>query len=240
MGTDSGWKQRVLDFNSVRRREWVARQAALVPEGARVLDVGAGAGPYRGLFAHCEYFAHDFGQEPGTIGSYTKLDFESDITEIPAENEAFDVVLCTEVLEHVPEPIEALREMTRILRPGGKLLLSSPLGAYLHQEPYHFYGGYTPHWYRKFLDEAGLDVLGIERNQGFFSHYGQETRRFAGFLHPRRIGRVAPLRRVPLLLLWGVMVPASYVFPFLGAMLDRLQLEEMATIGYHVVAVKRA
>jgi SAM-dependent methyltransferase len=240
MGSDSGWGQGVFEFNSVRRREWVESQAAEVPRGSRILDVGAGSGPYRGFFSHCEYFAHDFGQEPGTIGNYTKLDYESDITEIPVDDASFDVVVCTEVLEHVPEPIVALREMTRILRPGGKLLLSSPLGAYLHQEPYHFYGGYTPHWYRRFLDEAGLDVVAIERNQGFFSHYGQETRRFAGFLHPRRVRGVGPLRRVLLLVLWGIMFPAAYVFPVLGAMLDRLQLEQMATIGYHVVAVKRA
>ena len=44
------------------------------------------------MFHHCEYLGHDFGQEPGTIGEYTKLDYESDNLEIPAEDESFDVI----------------------------------------------------------------------------------------------------------------------------------------------------
>ena len=92
----------------------------------RVLDVGVGQGPYRHLFRDCDYFAHDFGMEPETIGNYAKLDYQSDITAIPVPDESFDVILCTEVLEHGIDSIKAIQEMARILRPGGTMLLTAP------------------------------------------------------------------------------------------------------------------
>ena len=105
------WYNRVYNYNISNRDQWVAAQAARIPPGQKVLDVGAGVGPYRKLFAHCEYYAHDFGQEPETINKYTRLDYQSDITDIPVPDQSFDVVLCTEVLEHVPEPIKAINEL---------------------------------------------------------------------------------------------------------------------------------
>lgn len=233
------WRRRTWSFNAQCRREWVAAQAAAIARGARVLDVGAGIGQYRDLFAHCEYQAHDFGQEPATEGKYTRLDYQSDITAIPVPNEAFDVVLCTEVLEHVPEPIVALKELSRIVRPGGHLLISAPLGSHLHQEPYHFYGGYTPHWYRRFLPAAGCEIESIERNRGFFSFFGQEALRFSDYIRPRHTRALGFGRAIPLTALWIVTLPACQVLPLVGASLDDLPLEQSATIGYHVVARKR-
>lgn len=230
----------VADFNKSGRDKWMVIQAAKIRPGSRVLDVGAGTGPYRHLFSHCEYKSHDFAQEPSTIGRYTALDYQSDVLAIPVPDASFDVVLCTEVLEHVPEPIRAVREMARILRPGATLLLTAPLGAFLHQEPYHFYGGYTPHWYRKFLPEAGLSVVSIERNRGFFSWFGQEAQRFHALIDPRRTLRTG--WRWPLLVaLWLVTLPICRLFfPLLGKSLDGAGLERMATTGYHVVARKPA
>jgi SAM-dependent methyltransferase len=234
------WRRRTWSFNTERRREWVARHAAATPPGSRVLDVGAGVGQYRQLFQHCEYRAHDFGLEPATSGQYTPLDYESDITAIPVPDASFDVVLCTEVLEHVPEPIVALNEMVRILRPGGSLLISAPLGSHLHQEPYHFYGGYTPHWYSRFLPAAGCEVASIESNSGFFSFFGQEAQRFSEYLRPRHTRRLGFVRSAFLTGVWIVMLPASHLLPLLGSVLDRWDLERIATVGYHVVAVKQS
>ena len=228
-----------LSFNVAERDRWVATQAAAIPSGSRVLDVGAGRGRYRSLFTHCEYLTHDFGKEPNTIGEYTALDYESDITSIPVHDNSFDVVLCTEVLEHVPRPILALQEIARILRLGGKLILTAPLGAALHQEPYHFYGGFTPYWYYTFLPEAAMDVISIEANRGFFSWFGQESARFSGLLNPLRTlhaGWSWPLLTV----LWlGTLPYCRILFPLLGGTLDKLGLEHIATVGYHIVAVRR-
>ncbi len=227
------------NFNQIERDRWVTKQAGCISNGSSVLDVGAGSGRYRSLFDHCDYKAQDFGQEPGTIGKYTKLDYECDITTIPAPDDSFDVVLCTEVLEHVPKPIKVIHELSRILKPGGKLILTAPLASFLHQEPFHFYGGYTPYWYRRFLPEAGLDVINIEANRGFFSLFGQESRRFGALIAPHRTFRSGwywPL----LTLLWLISFPFCYfLFPLLGSFLDRLEFEKSATVGYHVIAVKQ-
>jgi SAM-dependent methyltransferase len=234
------WRRRTWSFNTERRREWVARQAATIPAGSRVLDVGAGIGQYRPLFDHCEYRAHDFGLEPATTGQYTPLDYRSDITAIPVPDGSFDAVVCTEVLEHVPEPIAALKEMVRILRAGGLLLISAPLGSHLHQEPYHFYGGYTPHWYSRFLPAAGCRIVSLEANAGFFSFFGQEMQRFSEYLRPRHTRRLGVGRSALLTGIWIATLPAAHLLPLLGSVLDRWDLERIATVGYHVAAVKES
>lgn len=233
--------EKVVYFNVHERREWVARQARALSPGTRILDVGAGVGQYRGLFDHCEYRTHDFAQEPETIGQYTELDYVSDILAIPVPDGSMDAVLCTEVLEHVPLPIEAVHELARILRPGGLLLLTAPLGSMIHQEPYHFYGGYSPFWYERFLSEAGFSIREITRNRGFFSFFGQEASRFSALIDPRRTGKLGLVRRGALTLLWAVTLPLlRVVFPWAGGRLDHLELENFATVGYHVVAVKNS
>ena len=235
------WYHRVYGFNTYNRLEWVAKHAARIADGLRILDVGAGSGQYRPLFDHCDYRAHDFGQIPETIGKYTTLDYESDITEIPVPDNSFDVVLCTEVLEHVTEPIKAVHELARILRPGGWLLLTAPLGSFLHQEPYHFYGGYTPHWYHKFLGEAGFSIESIEPNQGFFSLFGQEAQRFRRYLRPRATWHLDLRRWSFLTLLWMTAGLISWLLPPICLWLDTLGLEtaNYATVGYHVMGIKK-
>ena len=52
-------RSELFSFNLVRRDRWIAEQAAIVPSGTKVLDVGAGSCPYRNLFAHCEYRSQD-------------------------------------------------------------------------------------------------------------------------------------------------------------------------------------
>ncbi len=231
--------RRIYAFNQYQRDRWVAVQAAQVAPGSRVLDVGAGSCPYRDLFAHCEYKTHDFArlqpeQLQGKKG-YGAIDYTSDILSIPVPDASFDVILCTEVLEHVPEPIRAVQEFARILKPGGKLLLTAPLGSGLHQEPYHFYGGYTPHWYRKFLKEAGFESITIEPNGGFFKHYGQESLRFVTLLAPWREER----SRLVWFPFWLLSLPWFVVIcPLLGYVLDGLDRERAFTVGYHVTAVR--
>lgn len=140
-----------------------------------MLDAGAGYGRYRDLFKLCAYQAQDFGQYRGTQAGvmqddwrYTKLDYECDITAIPAPDGSFDVILCTEVLEHLPAPILAVRGFARLLRPGGEVWLSAPLGSGLHQEPFHYYDSFTPHWYRRWLAKLESRIPVPELTVGYF------------------------------------------------------------------------
>jgi ubiquinone/menaquinone biosynthesis C-methylase UbiE len=158
------------------------------------------------------------------------MDYVSDITAIPVEDASFDVVLCTEVLEHVPEPIAAVAEMARIVKRGGKILLTAPLASGLHQEPYHFYGGYTPHWYQMVADRFGLRIEELTSNGGTFRHIAQECARVSWTMerHRHLHGGLAPAVGH----LFGELLPR-----FLSA-LDDACPDPQFTVGFHVVLRK--
>jgi len=232
------WFNKIWRFNQNDRDRWVALQSAAIERGSLVLDAGAGSCPYREYFVHCEYKTHDFSllhpEQVMENKGYGKIDYISDIISIPVEDTSFDVVLCTEVLEHVAEPILVVKEFARILKPGGKLLLTAPLGSGLHQEPYHYYGGYTPYWYHRHLGEAGFDDIQIEANSGFFRLYGQESIRFSMLLAPWR-----GMKELFMLPVWLLLLPWLFIAcPLLCYFLDPLDRGINFTAGYFVTAVR--
>lgn len=172
LGKIRSWVRKRRDFTSPGLRGFIAAAARETPPGSRVLDAGAGESPYRPLFAHCEYVAQDFAANPCKV--YGPLDLISDITAIPAPDASFDVIVCTEVLEHVFDPRAALKEFARLLKPGGRLVLTVPLCAGIHEPPYVFYGGFTPYWIQRALPEAGFHPPTIEPNRGFPAHLAND------------------------------------------------------------------
>jgi ubiquinone/menaquinone biosynthesis C-methylase UbiE len=235
-------KSDLLAFNLRNRDRWIEAQAASVPAGSKVLDVGAGSAPYRALFAHCDYKTQDFAQlksDQLRHGGYALIDFVCEANAIPVPDASFDVIICTEVLEHVPEPIAVVREFGRITAPGGRLILTAPLGSGIHQEPYHFYGGYTPYWYRRFLPEAGFDSIIVTANAGTLRHVAQETIRFVRMTRP--FGFAAPWYAQLLWLpFWLILFPIlAFGVPLAAKLLDGFDREQRFTVGYHVTAIRR-
>ena len=224
----------IQNFNQQNRDQWVATKAQTVQAGSAVLDVGAGTCRYRKEFSHCNYKTHDFKQYEGyqdsKEGQYGEIDYVSDITAIPVPDSSYDIVLCTEVLEHVPEPIAALQEMARIVKPGGRLFITAPLGSGLHQAPYHYYGGYTPYWYQHFCPKFGLSVVEVVPNGGFFKFLAQECARVAWTMPQHE--HVHGKNKETIGMLFGELLPR-----FLFALEDRCMIDQF-TVGYHVEAKK--
>lgn len=103
---------------------------SLVPSGLRVLDVGCGVGILLNRLKtekKCEVFGVDISSKAieilATLGIPGKV---SQLPELPMDSHSFDVVIATEVIEHLHDPKETVNQMVRILRPGGTLILTTP------------------------------------------------------------------------------------------------------------------
>jgi SAM-dependent methyltransferase len=133
-----------------------------------VIDVGCGERPYEPFyFSHLEkMIGCDFDGKRGPV------DFECSADNIPMPNESVDGVLCTEVLEHVPEPLAVWREFHRLLRPQGKVLLATPMYWPSHEEPYDFYR-YPQFGLRRLAKESGFEILGLYPRGGVWAFLGQ-------------------------------------------------------------------
>lgn len=172
--------------NEQTRADWIRKHLKDLPSGWRLLDAGAGEQQYRDACTHLKYISQDFAaykpeekntglQMPGW--NYGKLDIVSDITSIPEPSGSFDAILCSEVLEHIPEPVKALHEFSRLLRPGGKLILTAPFCSMTHFAPHHYATGFSIFFYAKHLPEAGFRMLSSEFNGNYFDYLEQEMRR---------------------------------------------------------------
>ena len=235
--------EKTFAYNRMRRDKWMMKQAKNIPNGSKILDVGAGGCPYRNLYSHCEYSSHDFAQLSSSQiqdeGGYGKIDFVSDILSIPVPDGSYDVVLCTEVIEHVPYPIEVIKEISRILKPGGKLLITAPLQSSLHQEPYHFYGGFTKHWFLKFLTENNFSDINIQENGSLHtSYFALGLTMVKSFLESILSDKNVVRKLVSLLSLVvfsPILLILNPVFCFLW---ERIYQIKSATAGYHVSTKK--
>jgi ubiquinone/menaquinone biosynthesis C-methylase UbiE len=175
--------------NEPTRERWIEKTLRQIPAGSRILDAGAGQQRWRKFCEHLRYVAQDFAQYDGKgDGSglhteswdQTKLDIVSDITSIPEPDGAFDAVMCIEVLEHVPDPLAALRELSRLTRSGGCLVLTAPFCSITHMAPYHFATGFSRYFYRTHLPALGWEILELAENGNFFEYLAQEVRRMRG------------------------------------------------------------
>jgi SAM-dependent methyltransferase len=225
--------------NEETRHTWVREALSRIPAGGRILDAGAGTQRYRASCAHLNYVSHDFGAYDGAgDGSglqtggfdYGKIDIISDITQIPEPDGAFDAVLCTEVLEHVPHPEAALRELVRLLKPGGELVLTAPFVSFTHFAPYHFCTGFSRFFHETQLKANGMEILELSPNGNFFEFVAQEI---------LRTGPMAE-RYVGLRLTWWERLARKVFLRGLTRMTTQDRTSwELACFGLHVRARKQ-
>jgi SAM-dependent methyltransferase len=120
----------------------------------KILNVGAGrdieGGNYINLFPNQISVDIDENRKPDVIG---------DIRNLPFADGEFGTVLCTEVLEHVPEPEKAVRELYRVTKKGGKLILTTRFVYPIHDAPHDYYRYTKYNLARLFADWTEVDII---------------------------------------------------------------------------------
>lgn len=135
-----------------------------------LIDLGCGDMPFRQDIS-------------GQVTSYDGIDlhprsakvrYVGDIMDMPMiSDQQYDSAICLEVLEHLPSPEKALREINRILRPGGYLVISIPHISRLHDEPNDFFR-FTKYGLEKMLIRNGFSLVAISKRGGLFSFLGHQ------------------------------------------------------------------
>jgi len=122
----------------------------------RLLDVGCGIKPYRSLFKVTEYVGLDIDSTVARQRGVADVFYSGQA--FPFEASSFDAVLCNQVLEHVFNPDEFLAEIERVLRPGGKLLLTVPFVWDEHEQPWD-YARYSSFGLKALLEKRSFRIL---------------------------------------------------------------------------------
>jgi SAM-dependent methyltransferase len=135
--------------------------AALIPDlgagaGSRVLDYGCAEMPYRDVFPRdCEYVGADIRGNPRA-----SIEIAADGT-LPVPDADFDALISTQVLEHVEDPAVYLAECRRVLRPGGRALITTHGTMVWHPDPVDFWR-WTAQGLERAISDAGLEVVRTE------------------------------------------------------------------------------
>ncbi|MDR6843315.1 class I SAM-dependent methyltransferase [Pseudoxanthomonas sacheonensis] len=139
--------------------------------GGRLLDLGCGKVPfYEAYRAHVtDNVCVDW---PGSPHSSLHIDTFCDLSQpLPFDDAQFDTILSSDVIEHLPDPVLAFREMGRLLKPNGKLILNTPFLYMLHEVPNDYYR-HTRYSLQRLAALANMEVLELEEIGGFGEVFG--------------------------------------------------------------------
>jgi len=141
------------------------RHVATLPPDAMVLDLGGNRLGKRGLFDMEKY---NLNVVYANLSIAKHPHVQAEAAWLPFRSGSFHAVICSEMLEHVPDPPTVVKEAHRVLRDRGTLLVCVPFLTRIHGDPYDF-GRYTDYYWSETLHAAGFTDIGIERQGGFWS-----------------------------------------------------------------------
>lgn len=177
-----------------------------------VVDIGAGTAPYKKIIAHDKYLGVDI-EDRGGVADVLIEDINKGLS---LADSVADLVLCTEVLEHVREPRKVIDELYRILKKGGTLICTTPMVWPVHEAPNDYYR-FTNFGLEYLLRQSGFRDIAVLPSNGYFYTMLQLS--------------VIPLKGKP----W---MPLVFLVNVLGYMVGRLERNRNLTLVYHVSAVK--
>lgn len=215
------------DAYSSCRRWYLDAFLTGTPWHGRVLDIGGKKENKRGRFrppleaVECWEYAN--------IDATTQPDYLAPAESLPILAASFDMVLLSEVLEHLPEPEKALAEIFRVLRAGGVLICAAPFLFPLHADP-EDYQRWLPSKYGQVLGDIGFTEITITPMGGFFAVYHdllQSASRFWFQQEPR--GGMAALLR------WGIPIGLRFLFSMERRFPDFFR--QATSTGYYITAI---
>jgi SAM-dependent methyltransferase len=219
---------KIYNYHVYRLEKFARNVAATVRPEDVVLDVGAGDCQYKRLFAgKCKYISQDVGGRD-TNFTYDQIDIRSEIYDIPLPDQSVDVILCTQVLEHLQYPTRAIKEMYRLLKPGGRACLTVPFAADEHMLPYDYFR-YTRYALDFMFREQGFLPPEIDPQGGRFILLGKMIKDLFPLLTSRR-----GLQRTVYILQAPIVLPILFVLYFV----DKIDRPTNLTHNYDVIARK--
>jgi SAM-dependent methyltransferase len=226
------------------------REAATSASG-ELCDVGCGDKPYEALFTPwiTRYVGVEFDETYGT-SAYARTNPKADVVyagdRLPFADASFDTVLCNQVGEHVPDPRAFFAELCRVLRAGGRLILTVPFSHRIHAEP-HDYHRFTKYALAQYAREAGLTVDRLTPRGGFWAVIGQKLTSHLALRFARLGGDIQTIggfgyektmRRRPRYWTLPVLAPLIVGVAATTKVLDRIDYDETDTLGYLLIASK--
>ncbi len=206
-------------------------------DGALMLDAGSGDQRYKIFFPKTKYESADICKLERDYGD---VSYVCDLKSIPVEDSRFDAIICTQVLEHVNEPIEVLNEFRRVLKVNGTLYLTAPLYYPEHEIPYDFFR-YTQFGHQYIFDKCGFEIDKIEWMEGYYMTLS--TQLWVAFdslsFNYKNYGiGLLGIFMLPLILFLKIF------FPFIGYIFARLDIKHKYTShghckNYQVIAKKK-
>jgi SAM-dependent methyltransferase len=251
----TGWRRALRRGADWVDLQWSALERSLravAPQAhGRLLDVGCGDKPYEAWFR--PYVGSYIGVEHAaafgatSAGGRVGPDVVYGGGTLPFRDGAFDTVLSVQVLEHTPRPAILMAEMSRVLAPGGLLILTAPFQFRLHEQP-HDYFRYSPHGLRQLCDDVGLEVFETVQQGSLWTVLGHKVNSYLSFRVARlgqlaqlmgKLGHEAPQREG---VRWWTLplVGPSMVSIAAGArVMDRYFFDPEESLGYLVLARHR-
>jgi SAM-dependent methyltransferase len=193
------------------------------------LDLGCGNKPYETLYnpltekqTGCDAIQSD----------KNRVDVICLATDLKFNNNSFDSVLCTQVLEHVYDHHTMMKEIYRVLKPGGHIILTVPFAWELHEEPYDFFR-FTKHALKELFEEAGLVIDYIKPNGGKWAAIYQMRNNMLYHSFRNRKGFFTKLKKIFFMELRFTQLRNCFAI-----WLDKKFRDEVWTLNYIIVAHK--
>lgn len=153
-------------FFIIRRALYKSIKKEAPKLNGHILDFGCGSKPYESLFVNAQKYTGLDMENEGHPHEMEKVDVFYDGKTIPFENDHFDAVFTSEVFEHVFDIDEIIPELRRVLKPGGKMLVTVPFAWNEHEIP-NDYGRYTSFGIQHLLKKHGFEVLNYKKSGHF-------------------------------------------------------------------------